>query len=172
MDLVKDRTLWALIDQYAEMRSYWFRIDSEGNRERLTKSYSDLKKYMSKKEAENVRPWIDVDLGVAHSTPGIGIAGLWQLPLTHPFFRCACYHDSMYDLMASGKAPYPTSKPVDDEFLRQCLERCDGMQANDFILYRSEAYFFYGQCRVWGTFRWKEEGWPEVIAKIKEAQSK
>lgn len=119
-----------------------------------------------KQEAARIAPWIDTDLGIAHTTPGIGIFWLWQLPASHPFFRAACYHDSMYDLMRSGKAPYATSKPVDREFLRLCLEA-----AGDDLWLQEEAKTFYLMCRVWGRRNWKPDGYPEVIAQIEAARA-
>lgn len=98
-----------------------------------------------------LKPFYDPDLDVYWSRPGLGSDKWWRLPDTHPFFRAACYHDSMYDLMRSGKAPYPTSKEVDLEFFAQCLEA-----ARDDVFLQMQAHFFYGIVRAWGGVYWIE----------------
>lgn len=120
-----------------------------------------------KQEAGNIAPWIDTDLGIAYTTPLGGLAKIWQLPVDHPFQPCFVYHDSMWDLAKSGKAPYPTSKPVDKEFYRRCMAI-----AQDNLWLQEEAQTFYLFCRAWGRARWPVNGDPATMARIKEAQEK
>lgn len=118
-------------------------------------------------EAPNIGPAIDVSLGIMWHVPLGGLSGLWQLPVNHRFQPAFVYHDTMYDLMCSGFAPYETSRPVDKEMYRRCVELAD-----DSLFYLGEARLFYRMCRIAGKMRWRVEGYPEVIQAIYEAQIK
>ena len=88
--------------------------------------------------------------------PGIGIAWLWKLPDTHPFFQAAIRHDAEYDLMREGKSPHPSNEIPDLHFYQDCLlaiAKLDSVVAIEFYLF--QAHVFYGLIRTWGSVRWK-----------------
>jgi len=74
---------------------------------------------------------------------GLGISYLWQLSDTHPFHFAGVKHDRAYDLKIG-----PSSKPYDDEFLKDCLS-----VANTVYL-KAQAYLFYLLVRSWGALKW------------------
>lgn len=87
--------------------------------------------------------------------PGVGIAWLWKLPDTHPFFRPALRHDAEYDLVKAGASPYTSSAVPDLHFFQDCVTECAKLQTVASInWYLSEANTFYGLIRTWGAVRW------------------
>ena len=77
---------------------------------------------------------------------GLGVSYFWKLPDSHPFHVPAVEHDRAYDNMKE-----PTSKIVDDIFLRRCL--CIAGSNKKLI---AQAYLFYSLARVWGIWKWKQ----------------
>ncbi len=90
--------------------------------------------------------------------PGIGVAWLWKLPDSHPFFLAAVNHDREYDLLRAGQSPYKSSKIPDTNFYKECVEACSKLAtvgAIDFHL--AQARVFYSLVRSWGALRWEAE---------------
>lgn len=89
--------------------------------------------------------------------PGIGIAWLWKLPDTHPFFVASKRHDYEYDLMREGTSPYSSSEIPDLLFYQDCLRaiaELDSIMEIEFYL--TQAHIFYGLIRTWGAIRWRK----------------
>jgi len=118
----------------------------------------DLKGYLSE-IAARVTLFIDKDTRQYIEPPGVGIAWLWKLPDTHPFYRAALYHDSEYDLMREGKSPYESSAIPDLAFYRKCIRAA--AEQEDILkieYYLAQAKTFYILIRMWGRIRWKNNG--------------
>lgn len=82
---------------------------------------------------------------------GLGIARIWKLPNTHPFFRAGVWHDRQYDISTDA-----TSEGIDLSFYRMCVVAAaqqDSAAAINFYL--AEAATFYAICRAWGELKWK-----------------
>jgi hypothetical protein len=92
--------------------------------------------------------------------PGIGLAWLWMLPDSHPFYWAAVKHDLRYDLRRAGLSSAETSAHADERFYQDCLEA-----AGEVLALRMEAGIFYQIVRLVGAIRWpKPETDPEVAA--------
>lgn len=109
--------------------------------------FDRLKKFFDKEDMSNyIEP------------PGIGIAWLWKLPDTHPFFEAAVNHDGEYDLMREGKSPYDSSAIPDFHFYQDCvIAAAEQDSVAKIEYYLAQAHIFYALISTWGLKRWKNE---------------
>lgn len=88
--------------------------------------------------------------------PGIGLAWLWKLPDTHPFFMAAVRHDKQYDLMREGQSPWRSSEMPDYFFYSECVHAASQQPDAKLITkYVKQARLFYCLTRCWGKMRWR-----------------